>query len=99
MATESDIERVSYPVFRGLQKPLEFMGLQGRYITWAACTVGLAIIGFIVAYCTAGLVAGLVILVAALTTGAAMVLIKQKRGLHGKRCDKGIFVYAHSREM
>jgi hypothetical protein len=99
MATESDLERVSYPVLRGLQKPLEFMGLQGRYITWAACTVGLAIIGFIVAYCTAGLVAGLVTLVAALTTGAAMVLIKQKRGLHGKKCDKGIFVYARSREM
>jgi hypothetical protein len=52
-----------------------------------------------VTYCTAGLVAGLVTLVAALTTGAAMVLVKQKRGLHGKRCDKGIFVYARSKEM
>ena len=23
---------VSYPMFKGLQKPLEFMGIQGRYI-------------------------------------------------------------------
>lgn len=30
---------VSYPMFNGLQKPLEFMGFQGRYITWAACEI------------------------------------------------------------
>jgi len=29
-----------YPVFKGLQKPLEFMGLKGRYIYWAAGAVG-----------------------------------------------------------
>ena len=40
---------VSYPMFKGLQKPLEFMGFQGRYITWAACAVGGAILGFIIA--------------------------------------------------
>ncbi len=25
-----------YPIFKGLQRPLEFFGLQGRYIYWAA---------------------------------------------------------------
>ena len=25
-----------YPLFKGLQRPLEVMGLQGRYIYWAA---------------------------------------------------------------
>lgn len=24
-----------YPLFKGLQQPLELMGLQGRYIYWA----------------------------------------------------------------
>ena len=42
-------------MFKGLQKPLEFMGIQGRYITWAACAVGGAILGFIIAYCIFGL--------------------------------------------
>ena len=37
-------------MFKGLQKPLEFMGFQGRYITWAACAVGGAILGFIITY-------------------------------------------------
>ena len=45
---------VSYPMFKGLQKPLEFMGFQGRYITWAACAIGGAILGFIIAYCIFG---------------------------------------------
>lgn len=47
---------VSYPMFKGLQKPLEFMGFQGRYITWAASAVGGAILGFIIAYCILGFV-------------------------------------------
>ena len=27
-----------YPLFKGLQRPLEFLGIQGRYIYWAAVT-------------------------------------------------------------
>ena len=60
MAKEQiDSRYVSYPLFKGLQKPLEFMGIQGRYITWAACAVGGAIIGFIIVYCMFGFLAGL----------------------------------------
>ena len=29
-----------YPLFKGLQRPLELMGLQGRYIYWAAGVAG-----------------------------------------------------------
>lgn len=41
-----------YPLFKGLQRPLEFMGIQGRYIYWAAGVAGGAIVGFIIAYCS-----------------------------------------------
>lgn len=51
-----------YPLFKGLQRPLEFMGIQGRYIYWAAGSAGGAIVGFVIAYCLAGFVAGLVVL-------------------------------------
>lgn len=40
-----------YPIFKGLQRPLEFFGLQGRYIYWAAATAGGAVAGFILGYC------------------------------------------------
>jgi hypothetical protein len=92
-------EYIGFPVFKGLQKPLEFMGLQGRYIYWAAGTVGGAILGFIIAYCFFGFVFGLIALTITLGGGAALVLIKQKRGLHSKKNDKGVFIYANSKTL
>lgn len=98
-ANQSESQYVSFPMFKGLQKPLEFMGIQGRYITWAACAVGGAIIGFIVAYCIIGFVAGLIVLAASLCTGAALIFFKQKKGLHTKKEDHGVFIYAYSKKM
>ena len=92
-------EYVSSPMLKGLQKPLEFMGIQGRYITWAACAVGGAILGFIIAYCTLGFVAGLIVLAVSLCTGAGLIFFKQKKGLHTKKEDHGVFIYACSRRM
>ena len=94
-----DTRYPDYPLFRGLQRPLEFMGLQGRYIYWAAGAVGGAIIGFIIAYIIGGFVAGLVTLVAFVVTGAALVMFKQRRGLHSKKVDRGVFVYASSKRL
>ena len=89
----------SYPMFKGLQKPLEFMGVQGRYIYWAAGAIGGAIIGFIIVYCLIGFVAGLITLIAFLATGGVLVFIKQKKGLHTKKDSKGVFIYAYSRRI
>ena len=83
---------VSYPMFKGLQKPLEFMGIQGRYITWAA------ILGFIIVYYFLGFVAGLIVLAVSLLAGAAH-LLQQKKGLHTKKEDHGVFIYAYSTKM
>ena len=83
MAEETkNSQYVSYPMFKGLQKPLEFMGIQGRYITWAAIAVGGAILGFIIVYCILGFVAGLIVLAVSLLAGAALIFFKQKKGLH-----------------
>ena len=65
--TNGDTRPLEYPMFKGLQRPLEFMGIQGRYIYWAA--------------------------------GAALILLKQRKGLHSKKNDKGVFVYARSKEL
>lgn len=90
----ADIRPVEYPMFKGLQRPLEFMGIQGRYIYWAAGAVGGAIVGFIAAYCFFGFLTGLVVLAVTLGGGATLILLKQRRGLHSKKNDKGVFVYA-----
>ena len=86
-------------MFKGLQRPLELMGLQGRYIYWAAAAVGGAIVGFIIAYCIAGFVAGLVVLLLALGVGAAFVFTRQRKGLHTKREDSGVFIYTCSKRL
>lgn len=88
-----------YHVFKGLQKPLEFMGFQGRYIYWAAGTVGGAIVGFIIAYCLVGFVVGLVVLVVAISAGAALIFLKQRKGLHTKKSDQGVYIYAHDKSL
>ena len=100
MAEETkDSQYLSYPIFKGLQKPLEFMGIQRRYITWAAIAVGGAILGFIIAYCIFGFVVGLIVLAVSLLAGAALIFFKQKKGLHTKKEDRGVFIYAYSTKM
>ena len=78
-----------YPLFKGLQRPLEFMGIQGRYIYWAAGVAGGAIVGFIIAYCLAGFVVGLVVLVAVVSTGIALIMLKQRKGCIPRKTGAG----------
>ena len=86
-----------YPVFKGLQKHLEFMGLKGRYIYWAAGAVGGGLLGFLIGYIIFGFIFGLILLTAFLCVGGGMVFIKQHKGLHSKKSPKGIFIYARSK--
>jgi len=88
-----------YPVFKGLQKPLEFMGLQGRYIYWAAATAGSAIVGFIIGYLVVGFLAGIIILALVAAFGTGLIFFKQRRGLHSKKCAKGVYVYFCSHRL
>lgn len=61
--------------------------------------MGGAIVGFIAAYCLSGFLAGLVVLVVSLGGGAALILMKQRKGLHSKKNEKGVFVYARSKGL
>ena len=84
----------SYQMFKGLQRPLEFMGLQGRYITWAAITASIGILGFMLVYVLSGFIVGLAFAVLSICTGAGLIMMKQRRGLHSKKTDRGVFIYA-----
>lgn len=84
-------------MYKGLQRPLEFMGLQGRYIAWAAISAGTALIGFILAYVIAGFIAALVCCSVALGVGFGLILLKQKRGLSSKQVHNGVYIYAYSK--
>ncbi len=92
MADITADSNVEYPVFKGLQRPLEFMGLQGRYIVWAAVTVGATFLGFIAAYFMAGFLAGIIVLTVCLGTGGVTIFVKQHMGLYSKKMDRGLFI-------
>jgi len=96
MATAKD-EHPDYPVFKGLQKPLEFLGLRGRYIVWAAATVGGGLLSFLIGYVIFGFIIALTLLTAILSVGGVSIFVKQHKGLHSKTSPKGIYIYCHSR--
>ena len=50
MVVDKEKYYADFPVFKGLQKPLDFMGFQGRYICWAAGTAGGTTLGFIIVF-------------------------------------------------
>ncbi len=81
------------PVFKGLQKPLEFMGIRGRFLMLAAVAIGISFVGFIIFSIVLGKLAGFIAMLIMAVVGIAVIFIKQRGGLHNKRRDNGIFIY------
>ena len=90
-----DVNYSGYPVFKGLQMPLEFMGIRGRFIVIAAATFGAAFLGFILFYVLFGTIPALIVAVVTGGSGLLAIYIKQKIGLHSKRRHQGLFIYNH----
>ena len=81
-----------FPVFKGLQKPLEFMGIRGRFLTLAALAIGVSFVGFILFSIVLGKIAGFIAMLVMAVIGLVTIFIKQRGGLHNKRRDKGIYI-------
>lgn len=82
-----------YPVFKGLQKPLEFMGIRGKFLVYAAASIGVGFVAFLIVAMIAGKLFGLLALVGVAGAGIGFIFIKQKEGLHSKKKYKGVVVY------
>lgn len=88
-------QNVAIPIFKGIQKPLEFMGIRGRFLMFAAATIGISFLSFILSSIIIGKLGGFVVMIVTIGIGLAVIYIKQKQGLHNKRIHKGIFIYHH----
>ena len=82
-----------FPVFKGLQKPLEFMGLRGRFLILAAAGVGISFLGACVCFALIGQIVGLIYLVASTGTSLLIIYVKQKQGLHSKNRSNDCLIY------
>jgi len=82
-----------YSLYRGLQKPMVFKSFKGKYIYWGVGSIVGGLLSFMVLASVLGLGYGLLSL--ALITGGGLTLIGllQKKGLHVKKQEKGIFIY------
>ena len=86
-----------YAVFKGLQKPLEFMGIRGRFLTLAAAAIGVSFVGFIGFSIALGKLAGFIAMLVMALVGLVTIYVKQRGGLHNKRRAEGIYVYKNLR--
>lgn len=82
-----------YPIYKGIQKPLEFMGIRGRFLTFAAIAIGVSFLGFILFSIILGKLAGFIAMIVLALVGLATIYIRQRNGLHAKHRDKGIYIY------
>lgn len=87
-----------YPVFKGLQKPLEFMGIRGRFLTLASAAIGVSFVGFIGFSIALGKVAGFIAMMVMALVGLITIYIKQRGGLHNKKRTRGIYIYRSMRK-
>ena len=59
----------------------------------------LLLLGFFIMYIAIGFLVASITAVLSLATGAALIFIKQHKGLHSKLDAKGIFIYAYTRRI
>ena len=84
-----------FPVFRGLQKPLEFLGIRGRFMVFAAATAGSTILWYFLAAWLFGPGVAGGMSIAILGAGLVTIYTKQKQGLHNKKRFNGTVVYSN----
>lgn len=88
-----DASRYCFPVFKGLQKPLEFMGLRGRFMMLAAVVAGAAFLGYCIGSFCFGQWAGLGSCLVLGGSGLGYIFLKQKQGLHDKKKSNDTLIY------
>lgn len=91
--------QTEYPVFKGLQRPLEMFGFKGRYITWAVITIGSTLISIMLFATIFNFLVGFLIGLACFITGALKLFLAQRKGLYHKKVDKGLYIYARRRQI
>lgn len=88
-----EISYNGYPVYKGLQKPIEFMGIRGKFLIYAAATFGAAFLLFMAVASIINQVIGILAMAVVSGIGLGFIKIKQKDGLHSKQRYRGIVVY------
>lgn len=83
----------SYPIYKGLQKPLEYRGFKGKFIYWGVGSlVGGLVLGGLIGALT-NMVLGTLATLALMAGGIAYTMHRQQGGLHDKARHTGVFIH------
>lgn len=81
-----------FPMFKGLQRPLEFMGIRGRFIYLAAGAIGASFLGFLLISFLFGRIIGFIGMFVIIGLSLLYIFVKQKQGLHDRKKCRDILV-------
>ncbi|MGE6221173.1 DUF4133 domain-containing protein [Nubsella zeaxanthinifaciens] len=82
-----------YSIYKGLQKPLIYRGFKGKFIYWGiGSLVGGLVLGGLIGALTNMYLGGLLTIVL-ICLGLGYTFLRQKDGLHNKKCYRGIIVH------
>lgn len=87
-----EINYNGYPVFKGLQRPLEFMGLRGRFLYYVAGAIAGGFFGYILSVIIVGQVLGVIVLIIVAAGGYGYSKIAQKKGLYAKLRSRDTYI-------
>lgn len=82
----------TYPVYKGLQKPLMFKGFKGKYIYIGFGCIAGGLVACIAVSMIASFLWGGITLVAVMGAGLFITARGQRKGLHNKDKRRGIFI-------
>ncbi len=91
------MENVAYNAYKGLQKPLVFKFLKGKYIYWSlGILVGSMVLGIITIVALSKII-GIFVMLGGMGGGILYITNKQKKGLHKKDSSRGIYIITNSK--
>ncbi|KQM69217.1 plasmid transfer protein [Pedobacter sp. Leaf216] len=82
----------SYPIYKGLQKPLSYKGLHGKFIGWGAASLVLGLLLGGLSGALINIYLGSVVTVVSIVALFVFIFYRQRQGLHKRQRDRGIFI-------
>lgn len=81
-----------YKIYKGVQKPLMFKGMKGKYIYISGAIIGGGLLFIIIFSSFLGFLLSAGIGIGAIVGGIAYVLQKQSKGIYSKNKEQGKFI-------
>lgn len=85
-----------YNVYKGLQKPLVYKGFKGKFIYWGLGFCLLGLVAGAVSMAVINKLFGAMVLLGSIVGGLFYTASQQKKGLHTKKKDIGLYVHRAS---